>query len=117
MALTVINEVVQTPKAIEIPTMKEVIAVTAEYNREANSTPWRDIRTGVYGSTPVNSGNRDVDGSTPVSGGSGSSAVCHIPPSPSVLWRNSIGNIWKTATPNFSKSSALNAPIDRTLTN
>ena len=73
---------------------------------------WRVISTSFDFSTPVIILTRDVDG------GSVTNAVFHSPPPPyCCIWNFRIGNIRQTTTPSFIKSSELNAPIDRTLTN
>ena len=84
--LTISTGVVQAPKALKLPTMEEVTAITTAYNTGADRTPRGVSRTGVDGSTPVTSGTRAVDD------GSGTSAVCTITPPPSGRMRK--GSIW-----------------------
>ena len=111
--LTISIGVAKALKALKWPTVEEVITITAAYNVGGKRTPQRIRSTGVDGSTPVTSVNRDVDGS-------GIGTVCPSPPPcapPSILWNKKIGNIWKTTTPNIRDTNELTSPIDRILNN
>ena len=107
MAFTISAGFVQAPQALKTPTTEEVILVTTAFNKGANKTPRIFFRTEIYGTKPATSS-------------SGISAVvsCPSPTPPSgCIWKGSIGNIRLTTTPNFSKSSEFNTPIDIILIN
>ena len=90
---------------LKTPTIEEVVSATTVYNMGSNRTPQRVSRTGIDETTPAPSRSRirDVDLFSPTL-----LAGC--------IWNGSIVNIRQPTTPNFSKSSELNASVDKILT-
>ena len=87
--------------------MEEAVTVKNAYRTGENSTHRRVSRTGIDRTIPYPSSIITID-----------MASCTSPTPPSVyILKGGIGNICQTTTLNFSKSSELNAPIDRILTN